>query len=114
MPKVRRPIRAILFHNAAKNQIDPGEGGRSRWPGVSGAARALSRKTNASGVDPREHGEAVLAASIASPPLRERVCGRSWKRSSVHPRFGQLGRPSTAARWSESRRTGSRLARERM
>ena len=26
MPKVRRPIRAILFHNAAENQIDPGEG----------------------------------------------------------------------------------------
>jgi hypothetical protein len=25
MPKVRRPIRAILFHNAAENQIDPGE-----------------------------------------------------------------------------------------
>jgi hypothetical protein len=29
MPKVRRPIRAILFHKAAENQIDPGEeGGR--------------------------------------------------------------------------------------
>jgi hypothetical protein len=48
MPKVRRPIRAILFHNAAENQIDPGErGGRGgldlRNPAVNGAIAGFRR-----------------------------------------------------------------------
>jgi aryl-alcohol dehydrogenase-like predicted oxidoreductase len=48
MPKVRRPIRPILFHNAAENQIDPREGAVAvAWtlcnPAVNGAIVGFRR-----------------------------------------------------------------------